>query len=165
MPTCPGCGIKVENNSPTPHPYIGANTGCWEKYGIVLAREYSNPAFFKAHRYTVDAYALQHPGNMDRKAIQSVNVHLASLTLIFEYNLDLDEATKTLGRIIQKHKQAFLFLEPPTHEYKITVLDLIETQDPKAHFERAKEWARSTWKAWRGNVNTIRPYLPNRSIF
>jgi hypothetical protein len=61
------------------HRYLESSPGCWRLYGEVLAREYSDLAFWAAHRLTVDSYAVQHPGRSSPQTIQSVCVHLLSL--------------------------------------------------------------------------------------
>jgi len=50
----------------------------------VLAREYSEPAYFGVHQLTVDTYAVQHPGVAERRSIQSVALHLITLSLMVE---------------------------------------------------------------------------------
>ena len=84
---CGGSFVAVEG--PT-HQYMASSPGCWNAYGEVLAREYENPMLFGAvHRLTVDAYALQHPGDAsDRRARQSVWVHYAALYLSLRDNED-----------------------------------------------------------------------------
>jgi len=44
------------------HAYMLSSPGCWAAYGELLAREYSDSAYRRLHRLSVDAYALQHPG-------------------------------------------------------------------------------------------------------
>ena len=64
-----------------------SSPSCWAAYGEVLAREYNDPAFMAAHRLTVDAYAVQHPGRPSPQSIQSVALHLISLCLVLEQEL------------------------------------------------------------------------------
>jgi hypothetical protein len=74
---CYGCCTLVEDTNGATHEYIGAVAGCWAVFGEILAKEFNNPSYFyPAHRFTVDTYAVQHPGVPNRKSIQSVNVHL-----------------------------------------------------------------------------------------
>ncbi len=65
--TCFGCLAEFKNttDNPIPHPYIGAIAECWDVYGDILNKEFSDPAYFKVHRTTVDAYGAQHIGNHD----------------------------------------------------------------------------------------------------
>jgi hypothetical protein len=77
---CLQCGAQVPAGDGPVHPYFGAAPGCWALYGAVLAREYEDLRFARWHQLTVDAYAAQHPGSPDdRRAVQSVAVHLVGL--------------------------------------------------------------------------------------
>ncbi len=59
--TCPGCGGSFDVSDGPTHRYLGASPGCWAVYGEVLAKEYSDAAYYRVHRLTVDAYSAQHP--------------------------------------------------------------------------------------------------------
>ena len=64
----------VDNIEGKPHNYIGAVQGCWNLYGIILAKEYLKyNALELTHRLTVDTYAVQHPGYPNRRSIQKGN--------------------------------------------------------------------------------------------
>ena len=77
---CHGCGAMVDDLPGKPHPYVGANAGCWELYGRVLAHEYEAlPLLRETHLLTVDTYSVQHPGVPCRRSIQSVSIHLMRL--------------------------------------------------------------------------------------
>lgn len=81
---CRGCGALVPDTEGPTHRYLGASPGCWAVYGEILEKEYSDYRYWRAHRFTVDAYAVQHPGESSPPAIQSVAVHLISLYLMLE---------------------------------------------------------------------------------
>ncbi len=53
-------------------------------YGVILQHEYSDPRLLPTHRLSVDTYAIQHPGDGSRRAIQSVGLHLARLMIQLE---------------------------------------------------------------------------------
>ena len=74
---CIGCGALVPQQDGPTHRYMESSPGCWAIYCEVLAQEYSDIAFATAHRLTVDAYAVQHPGTPSPQSIQSIGVHLA----------------------------------------------------------------------------------------
>ncbi len=59
---CFSCGALVPATDGTTHDHMLSSPGCWAIYGEVLAREYERPAYMADHRLTVDAYAVQHPG-------------------------------------------------------------------------------------------------------
>lgn len=63
--------------------------GWWAVFGEVLAREYEDPACMANHRLTVDAYAVQHPGEPTPAAARSVLLHLVSLCAIRERTEEL----------------------------------------------------------------------------
>jgi len=41
---CPGCGGTFPLLGGPVHRYMESSPGCWAAYGVVLAREYSDPA-------------------------------------------------------------------------------------------------------------------------
>lgn len=54
---CFSCGAEAENLSGATHQYLLSTSGCWAKYGELLAREYSDFSYMAVHNLTVDAYA------------------------------------------------------------------------------------------------------------
>lgn len=144
---CFSCGALVPNIEGPVHRYMVSSPGCWSMYGEVLAREYSDVAFFRNHRLTVDAYALQHPGNPSPQSIQSVAVHLGSLFLVFERGSELGEAATKIKRL-SRHKTEFSWLKPPVGLGSISVQDVWISEGVNAHLDAVKEWAAATWAAW-----------------
>ncbi|MCP5049599.1 MAG: hypothetical protein GY940_20685 [bacterium] len=57
MAPCFSCGAPVPEIEGPVHRYMDSSPGCWKIFGEVLAREYSNAAYARYHRLTVDAYA------------------------------------------------------------------------------------------------------------
>jgi len=87
---CSSCGAETPlSNTDVTHAYLDASPGCWARYGEVLAREYSDPKYFSVHALTVDAYALQHPGQASPKTTNSLNLHLASLYAYYRKQGDM----------------------------------------------------------------------------
>lgn len=146
MERCPGCHAAFADDDGPVHAYMTSSAGCWRRYGEVLAREYANPALFAAaHRLTVDAYALQHPGDPDeRRARQSVWLHYTSLRLIFEHDATHAEATRAL-QTLSDHR----FGDRPEapDRYAVTVDDLARAGD-QDHAQIALRWARCAYDAW-----------------
>lgn len=120
--------------------------GCWECYGTLLAREYEDPALFRAaHRWTVDAYALQHPGAPDdRRAFRSVRLHYASLHLIFQYGRSQEEATAAL-RLFAKQELPPLPTAPSGFD---VTLASVRDASRLEHVVRVEEWARCAYASW-----------------
>jgi hypothetical protein len=145
---CYGCGALVDDIHGEPHKYIGATQGCWNLYGIILAKEYCEYQYPETiHRLTVDTYSVQHPGKPCRQSIQSVNMHLLSLYLILEKNMNGKIATRALGNILSK-KMKFEWLEPPIPNGTKTVIDVLLAKDYTEHEEKVIEWARNVWNCW-----------------
>lgn len=156
---CPGCGGLFENSNGPTHAYLESSPGCWEVFGKVLAREYSDPAYFRVHRLTVDAYAVQHPGHPCAQSIQSVAIHLISLCLVFEHGIDPQRATRAM-QTAAKEKSRFIWLTPPATPGAITVADLSAATDAETHCQRVRAWAAGAWRAWSAQHATIRSWLP-----
>ena len=94
---CPGCGAPLPDDpNGAHHRYMTSSSGCWETFGQVLAREFSEPGWFAEHRLTVDTYAAQHPGEDDRRQRQSVALHLIALCHRLEHRLDAEALLRSL---------------------------------------------------------------------
>ena len=145
---CYGCGALVKNIEGLPHKYIGAAQGCWDLYEQVLEKEYGEYNYPElTHRLTVDTYAIQHPGQPIRQAIQSVNIHLISLFLILKKGLSGKLATKKMTEILSKDRQ-FEWLEPPIPNGRITVKAILAATDQEKHEKKVREWAEDVWSCW-----------------
>ncbi len=141
------------------HRYLESSPGCWAVYGEVLAREYQQPAYFQAHKLTVDAYAVQHPGQPSPQSIQSVAVHLIRLCLLLERGLDMERANAAmLSATSQKTK--YHWLPPPGSRGEITAADVHRTASAAEHIARVRAWAASAWTAWSEHYGTVHSWLP-----
>ena len=148
---CFGCGAKALNIDGENHKYMLSSPGCWAMFCEVLDREFSDLIYWRAHQYTVDAYAVQHVGKKeDKRALNSVNIHLAALYGIFEGGWSLADAPKLRSLFSQyyKGKDLLLWLEPPEYFGEITSFDVWDNEEPEAHFQIVENWARSAWEAW-----------------
>ena len=129
------------------HRYMESSPGCWAAYGEVLTREYSNPDLLDVHRLTVDAYAIQHPGQPSRQSIQSVTGHLVRLMLQLERGIRGERANRVMTALM-KHDREFTWLEPPPSRGRLTVADVLPCVDPVEHRAAVEAWARSALEAW-----------------
>lgn len=143
---CFGCGGWFPQESGPTHAYMLSTPGCWGAYGILLAREYESPALFAAaHRFTVDAYALQHPGDAgDRRAVQSVWVHYTALHLLFARAASAASARATMGRLARGE---FEPLPPAPTGFAMTAADVL-ARPAGEHATAVRDWARAAWDAW-----------------
>ncbi len=155
---CRGSFVDIEGPV---HKYMRSSVGCWAAFGEVLAREYSDAAYFEVHRLTVDAYAVQHPGEPSKQTIGSIGVHLMRLCLFHEKGLTGKNANAAmLGA--SKHKSSFVWLEPPVTLGSITVADLLDTKNIENHKSMSRKWAKSAWDAWSDHHSTIRIWLASQ---
>ena len=136
-----------------------SSPACWAAYGEVLAREYSDPAYFQVHRLSVDAYAVQHPGHPNPQAIQSVAVHLIRLCLLLERGLPMDRANEAMLKASEQ-EQKFVWLTPPASLGAVTVADVWKAETLEAHLEAVRRWAESAWAAWTSHHATVRSWIP-----
>jgi hypothetical protein len=143
-----GCGALVEDIDGKPHKYIGANQGCWNLYGQILAKEYCEYKYPETiHRLTVDTYSVQHPGQPCKQSIQSVNIHLISLYLILIKNINGKMATKIIGDILS-NKPNFEWLEPPVPNGTITIIDILKAKNFQEHEVKVMEWSKDVFDSW-----------------
>lgn len=150
MKICFGCQAKFKKTTDDliPHPYIGAIAECWDVYGEILNKEFSDPAYFKVHRTTVDAYGAQHIGNQeDRRARQSANVHLIALYLTISQKTSREEVL-TFIRNATKIKRDW----PPLSQLKnpqwLTAQDIVKADTPSSHTHLVTRWGQSIWEAY-----------------
>jgi hypothetical protein len=140
---CGGSFVAVEG--PT-HKYMLSSPACWKAYGELLTREYESPVLFGAvHRLTVDAYALQHPGDPpDRSARQSVWVHYAALYFCLHKQEDHLRIPSVMQKLTAGTHPA---LPPAPARFDVTLEDVL-AQGERNHVSAVKAWADCALKAW-----------------
>ncbi len=153
--SCPGCGARVPDVAGPTHAYIGASPGCWAAWGEVQARSFASPAIASVQPLAVDVYAVQHPGLVERRAIQSVWVHLVSLCLVLEHGRSPADGIRAKQEMLAGRRE-FSWLEPPPAPYRLTVLDIAAITEPNAVPAAVRRWAEATWQAWRVHHDAVR---------
>jgi hypothetical protein len=78
------------------HAYMTSSPACWSAFNSIMAREYSDIGLLPIHRLSVDSWAVQHPGDGSRRAVQSVGLHLARLMVQIEDGLTGDAANTAM---------------------------------------------------------------------
>jgi hypothetical protein len=136
-----------------------SSPACWAAYGEVLAREYSDQAYFAVHRLSVDAYAVQHPGHPNPQTIQSVAVHLVRLCLLLERGLPMERANAAMLKASEREEH-YLWLEPPAKLGGVTVAEVWKAEGAEAHMTAVRHWAESAWEAWSPHHATVKSWLP-----
>lgn len=129
------------------HTYVGSAPGCWLLYTEVLAREYGDYRYAPVHQLSVDTYAVQHPGVPERRAAQSVAVHLVGLCLMLERGRGAAELPR-LRQSLASRKRVFPWLKPPPSVGDLTIVDIHGAETPETHRDLVARWAASAWQAW-----------------
>jgi hypothetical protein len=144
------------------HPYMKSSAGCWKLYGEVLAKEYSLENYDPLmHRITVDSYAIQHPGEPERRSINSVNLHLIRLYLVLQNQIDDSKANEIMKMMSEntKLKEKFVWLDPPSFENTITVVDVWKAESIESHVKTVLDWGHSVLDRWtekhEGNIKRL----------
>ena len=143
---CPSCGYPGMAETPG-HPYLAASPACWAQYGEVLAREYSDRAYWPSHRRLVDAYCGHHSIGSDRRARQSLYVHLAGLMLHFEDGCGDADIRDFLGRTA-KSGEPFAELAPPAAIHDVRLDEVHGAPDADAHHASVARYARAVFDVW-----------------
>lgn len=146
---CPGCGIELEHVEIGMHPYIGASPGCWARYNELHAQQYQGFGALTPVR-VIDAYCVQHHGIAERRAIQSVNVHLMALYLQLERGYAESQVNTALRRVLQI-ADGFTWLEPPIPNGTMTVADILQAQTADDQARAIESYARDIWRAWQAH--------------
>jgi hypothetical protein len=155
---CFSCGAKSLNLEGECHEYMLSSSGCYEMFNEVLNREYSDFRFSKSHHFTVDSYAVQHPGKVsNQKAVNSVGIHLISLYFLFEKKYDITKSTQIKMEFAQFNKENKVIqpIERPEKFKGLTVFEIWENENPIEHFELCKKWAEDSWESWSNHHETI----------
>lgn len=152
---CPGCGVVLPDYDGPVHEYIGASAACWHSYGQLLAKDYGEFGMPEEHKFIVDAYAVQHPGENVPRARQSVGVHLIRLCLMLERGAPSRYATAVMER--STHGGLHIpWFEPSTPIGTITATDVLAADTRESHIAESRRWAENVWVAWSAQHATIR---------
>ena len=152
--TCMACGLRTSKVDGPVHKYLISSPGCWAKYGEVLAREYENSEYMAVHALTVDAYALQHPGIENLRTINSANIHLASMYCHFKLGKSIGELSQVKQKLT-KHKDQFVWMDPPENVSEITVADILESESASEHRKSVLKWSEYIYEQWEAHHSYI----------
>lgn len=147
-PPCPGCRARVVAPEGTAtHPYIGASPGCWLRW-----TELHGGGLIRLGRQANDGYAAQHPGVDERRARQSVAVHLIALCHWLERGI-VDPQLTELTRGLLEGRPDWPWLTPP-ERYALTIHDLPIPAEPA----ETRRWVEAVWDAWSPHHDTVRAW-------
>jgi hypothetical protein len=154
---CPGCGAVLDDQDGPVHAYMASSPACWAAFGALLAAEYADPRLMGVHRLSVDTYAVQHPGAADdRRAVQSVGLHLARLMQQLDQPRAPDETNAIMVRFTAR-KHHLVRLAPPV-AFTLTVANVTPAIGGPRHSEQVLAWARATWADYRAHHDYIRAF-------
>jgi Family of unknown function (DUF5946) len=140
------------------HPYMTSAPGCWNLYGLLLARSPDWIVDRGTVQLRTDAYACQHATNPDPRNRQSVAVHLMSLCATFELGLVGGRTTALLGGWTHRPGGYPDLISDIPHG-SVTVVDVVGADDGNAHALAVAAWARSAWNGWADHHTEIRELL------
>ncbi len=156
MSTCPGCGLTTSDTGGDPPAEHVASAACYRLYGELLARDYSDPGYYRrAHQMVVDAYAAQHAGGTSRREIQTVALCLMTLCLFCEDGISPAEGPR-LHQQMAANRPTFTWLPPPPQQHLLTVADVLPARNAAEYECLVRRWAGQVWQAWAPHHATIR---------
>ena len=129
---------------------------CHAYFEAILAKEFSDIRYAKAHKLTVDTYALQHPA-VYMVSAKSFAAHLTRMCAAMECGND-PELLRKLQRWLNGKKQ----LEKPEmlhHLGTLTIFHLEKAQTGPEHNELVWEWAADVWKAYTAFHDLARDWI------
>jgi len=162
MERCVECGAQTPSSTGPRHAYLPASAGCWALFGEVQADELNRFGYPPAHRLVVDTYGAQHPGDgKDRRARQSVFVHLVGVCAVLERGADAKRATQALRRALSGRPD-FPVLARVGGPGELTIVSLRGASDLDDYTTRATRWAHSVWASWAEYHPQIREWMDRR---
>jgi hypothetical protein len=148
---CVGCGASVPATAGPTHRYMLSAPACWAMYGELNAVLLSDPAAASYRQSCVDAYAVQHPGEPNEQAIQSVAGHLLSLYATIELNAPGGVSHRVINRVTSRKGQ-YVWLTPPS-AFAVTLREVLSNRDQLS--DASHRWACAAWEAWRPHHDQI----------
>ena len=156
MDKCVACGFEGEHSGPV-HAYMSFSPACWARYGEILAREFADAQYFEAHRLLVDACCGQHSIGSDRRARQSLHIHLAALMLHFEDHVSKPEIVAFLSNAARIRE--FDALEVPPASPLVSMDAIYAAKNAQEHGQAVAEYARRVYEAWEPHYPVFRALI------
>lgn len=154
---CPACGYEGHHDGPA-HAYMSPSPACWARYGQVLAREFSDREYWASHRLLTDAYCGHHSIGEDRRARQSLYIHMAGLMLHFEDEVDGPVIVDFLRRAA-KSGHAFPALEMPDASPLVSFDGVHSARSAAEHVDAVAAYASAVFEAWTPHHSVFRALI------
>ena len=155
-PPCPGCGLVAEPAEGPTHPYLGASPGCWALFGSLMLEPFGPGA---TGQLLGDAYAVQHPGVPERRAVQSVCVHLIALCATLERDWPADRAVQLRRWALARPPVAWRWLDPELPVGTLTIAFVADADDAADRARRLRAWAEDVWRSYEAHHTDIRRWV------
>jgi hypothetical protein len=152
---CPRCGVIAPEGSIPAPPEYHASSGCWQRYGELLARSYRAAEYRSVHQLVVDSYVAQHPTDATPRSVQQLALCLMTLDLFLEQGWDVDRGPDLHKRMMANLPELHA-LDPPDTSTDLTVEHVLDATDAAAHRLLVRAWAEQVWNAWRTHHRTVR---------
>jgi hypothetical protein len=154
---CFACGATLPDIAGPVHAYMLSSPGCWNQYCSLLVWKNSlgGARGVTIAQELVDAYAIQHATNPDRRNCQSVAVHLMSLCAGLERGISGVRRRTLIGGWSRREYAELL---PRPDVFLVTVRDVADA-NAALRAEVVDEWAASAWHAWVQQHDQVRKWL------
>jgi hypothetical protein len=106
-----------------------------------------------------DAYAVQHPGVPERRAVQSVCVHLILLCATLERDWPPDRAVQLRRRALARPPVAWRWLDPDLPLGTLTVASVAAADGVDDRARRLHAWAEDVWSSYEAHHTDVRRWL------
>ncbi len=137
------------------HAYIGASPGCWALFGeLTVAGLAGVPSGFLVG----DTYAVQHPGQPERRALQSVAVHLITLCALLERDWPPERAIALRRQVVDAPLEPWPHLPVPWPVGTSTVADVLAA--PLARRDgQVRSWVDGVWASYAPHHARVRGWV------
>lgn len=156
-PPCPDCGLIAGPIEGPLHAYIGGSPGCWASFNDLMT---IGAGPHVTGQLINDAYAVQHPGRPERRAIQSVCVHAINLCARFERRVP-ENRLQDLMRTALRHPDWWHVLELSRPIGGCTVGEVLAEPDLLARGLAVQSWSEDIWATYRPHHATTRNWVDN----
>jgi hypothetical protein len=146
--------VAGPSDGPT-HAYIGASPGCWALFGELTV---AGLAGVPSGHLAGDTYAVQHPGVPERRALQSVGVHLITLCALLEREWPPERAIALRRQVVDRPPEPWPHLPVALPVGTVTVADVLATPLPERD-GRVRDWADGVWAAYSDHHERVRQWV------
>lgn len=138
------------------HAYIGASPGCWAAFSELLLTDLGPEV---TGDLLTDTYAAQHPGVPERRAVQSLAVHLVLLCATLERGWPSWRAAWLRRRAVERLTGRMVWLDAPQPLGRVDVTVPASASTAEERGALARGWADDVWSAYQPHHAQVRGWL------